>query len=375
MGFSGGKYRPSEIHNDSGGPGDYAEANFTTTNGFQVRIFGKNGTIEVTDPNGRKGGITLFGDAVSSFAIDLRPFINAGAAEKYKIVVQAMGIEAVLEEIEKDRKEKYEARTVANGAMKRAKTVLDQTPVPGADIEIPDEVDVVAVSKQIQQCQKLNAGRQDMISEKSALEDQIQDIEGDIKSLIEELETAKSDLANEKNKYANFPAIPDEIDTTPLQTKLEESQATNKKRADLLRAKETYETAASAKQAAEKEAADAQAALDEVLAKKHNVITELGELPDPNLSLEDGKLLYHGKEWDCVSGAEEYIIATLIGMAQNKGCNFVLADGLECMDPEEQARYDAWGVENGVQQIGTVVTTDPNSCSIFIEDGCVKEAE
>ena len=52
MGFSGGKYKPSEIHNDQGGPGDYAEAHFDTDNGYHVRIFGKNGTIEVTDPDG-----------------------------------------------------------------------------------------------------------------------------------------------------------------------------------------------------------------------------------------------------------------------------------------------------------------------------------
>ena len=84
----------------------------------------KNGTIEVTDPNGLKGGITLFGDAVSSFATDLRPFINANATDKYKIAVLAMGIGEMLEELEIARKAAFTARTGANAIATQAKASL-----------------------------------------------------------------------------------------------------------------------------------------------------------------------------------------------------------------------------------------------------------
>jgi DNA repair exonuclease SbcCD ATPase subunit len=372
MGFSGGKYRPSKIHNDSGGPGDYALVALETTNGYRVRIFGKNGTIEVIDPDGVKGGITLFGDAVSSFAIDLRPFIRANAQEKYKILVQTMGIEDLLEKIEAERKVAYDGRAVANGLAAKADTVFKSTPKPDSKAEIPDEVDVVKVSRKIQRAHNKNNARDTLIARQETLNYTIIDVETEIADLEESLEMAKATLAIHRKALRDSPKIPKEIDTSPLQTQLETSQAVNKKRQALLKLQETYDNALQANKDAQQGATDAQTALDAVLTKKHNAVTELGELPNPDITLEDGQMLYKGQEWDCCSGSEEYVIATQMGLANNKGCNFVLVDGLERMDPVEQAKYDAWGEKVKAQIIGTVVTGDPEQCSIFIEDGQIK---
>jgi|GEM_PF-6610427 hypothetical protein len=374
MGFSGGKYKPTDIHNDSGGPGDYAKVNITTTNGYKVRIFGRNGTIEVTDPDGMKGGITLFGDAVSSFATDLRPFIQANATEKYKILVAAMGIGDLLESIEAERKTAYTARTVANGIAAKADTVFKAAVKPDPDVEIPKEVDVVKLSTEITNMNQANneisqqaSAREKMLEELEAAKDKVADLE-------QALTGANTLMGQLQAKVDAWGALPDFFDGSPLQAQMDTANDTNKKRTKALKAQDIYDQALQANQEAQQGATDAQEALNEVLTKKNNAVTELGELPNDDITLEDGKMLYKGKEWDCVSGADEYIIASEIGLATNKGCNFVLADGLERMDEDEQAKYNAWGEKIGAQLIGTVVTGDPKKCNIFIEDGCVKDS-
>ena len=372
MGFSGGKYRPTDIHNDQGGPGDLASVSITTTNGFKVRIFGKNGNIEVIDPAGKKGGITLFGDAVSSFATDLRPFINANATDKYKIAVLAMGIGDLLETIEAQRKTAFSDRTVANGIALKAKTVLDETVEPGKDVVFPEEVDIVELSAEIQKMNKDNTDRLLLISAKKELVEDLDELSVEEARLQEELKTVKLSIVDKQKDIKDYAPIPDEQDIEPLNAKMATANTTNAKRITLLKVQEDYDAKVLANKAAAQGAVDAQVALDEVIEKKNNTVTELGEISNPDITLEGGQLLYKGKAWDCISGAEELIVATEFGVATNKGCNFVLVDGLESMDPVERGKYDAWGIEHGVQLIGTVVTGDPEQCSIFIEDGQVK---
>lgn len=375
MGFSGGKYKPSDLHNDTGGPGDYAEVNIETTNGYKVRIFGKNGTIEVTDPKGIKGGITLFGDAVSSFATDLRPFINASATEKYKIAVLAMGIGDLLEKIEEQRKIAYDARTVANGVAKNAAAALKAATPPDPAVKIPDEVDVVKLSAEIQKAQDKNQERRNTEIDRGDVQEQRNSLSEEIEELKAELEAKAQELLDMDTKISEFKPLPKVIDLTPLNAKMSTANATNTERTKLLKIQEDHDAKVKASKEAGKAQAAAQATLDEVIEKKHNAVTELGEIQNPDIVLEGGQLLYKGKAWDCISGAEEFIVATEFGYATNKGCNFVLIDGLERMDPVERAKLDAWGIEHGVQLIGTVVTGDPAQCSIFIEDGRVVDKD
>jgi hypothetical protein len=375
MGFSGGKFKPSDLHNDTGGPGDYAEVNITTTNGYAVRIFGKNGTIEVTDPKGKKGGITLFGDAVSSFATDLRPFLNANATEKYKIAVLAMGIGDLLEEIEGQRKTAYDNRTIANGVAKNAAAALKAATPPDPKVKIPDEVDVVQLSAEIQKANKSNNKRQEMIDDKQEMEKQSLTLAEEIDDLEAQLIAKKNALVDLNQTINNYPLWPEEIDLAPLEAKMATANATNTERTKLIQIQTDYDAKVKASNDATKAAQEAQKALDEVIQKKHNAVTELGEIQNPDIVLEGGQLLYKGKAWDCISGAEEFIVAIEFGYATNKGCDFVLIDGLERMDTVERAKLDAWGGENGAQLIGTVVTGDPSQCSIYIEDGRVLDKD
>ena len=72
-----------------------------------------------------------------------------------------------------------------------------------------------------------------------------------------------------------------------------------------------------------------------------------------------------------MSSAEQLIVATSIVRKLNPECGMVLVDKLEQMDVDTLKEFGAWAEKEGLQIIGTRVSTG-EECSIIIEDGYVK---
>ena len=115
---------------------------------------------------------------------------------------------------------------------------------------------------------------------------------------------------------------------------------------------------------------DALTAEIEELRAKRAALLEGADLPYPGLSVQDGKLTLDGKAWDCMSGSMQLGVATAIAARLAPDCKFVLVDKLEQLDANTLAEYDAYLRGNGLQCIGTRVSTG-GECSIVIEDGMV----
>lgn len=94
------------------------------------------------------------------------------------------------------------------------------------------------------------------------------------------------------------------------------------------------------------------------------------ELPLPNLTVQDGELLYRGQKWDNMSGSDHLKVATAIVRKLNPKCGFVLLDKLEQMDIDTLNEFGKWLESEGLQAIATRVSTG-DECSILIEDGYV----
>ena len=126
------------------------------------------------------------------------------------------------------------------------------------------------------------------------------------------------------------------------------------------------------------EALDAEyRALTEEIGSIRRQRTELltqADLPLPGLSVENGKLLYHGQPWGNMSGSDQLRVATAIVRRLNPNCAFVLLDKLEQMDLATLREFGAWLEQEGLQAIATRVSTG-GECSIIIEDGLVKAPE
>ena len=97
-------------------------------------------------------------------------------------------------------------------------------------------------------------------------------------------------------------------------------------------------------------------------------LLEGADMPLEGLSVESGALSYLGKPWDCMSASEQMRVATAIVRKLKPECGFVLVDKLEQLDPDTLAEFGRWCETEGLQVIGTRVSTG-DECSIWIDDG------
>lgn len=101
-------------------------------------------------------------------------------------------------------------------------------------------------------------------------------------------------------------------------------------------------------------------------------LLENADLPLPELSVENGELIYRGNKWDNMSGSEQLKVATAIVRKLNPNCGFVLMDKLEQMDQDTLNEFGKWLEQEQLQVIATRVSSG-KECSVIIEDGYVKE--
>ena len=101
-------------------------------------------------------------------------------------------------------------------------------------------------------------------------------------------------------------------------------------------------------------------------------LLESADLPLPELSVENGELVYRGNKWDNMSGSEQLKVATAIVRKLNPNCGFVLMDKLEQMDQDTLNEFGKWLEQEQLQVIATRVSSG-KECSVIIEDGYVKE--
>jgi hypothetical protein len=101
-------------------------------------------------------------------------------------------------------------------------------------------------------------------------------------------------------------------------------------------------------------------------------LLEGADMPLEGLSVQEGVLTYQGQPWSCMSSAEQLRAATAIVARLKPECRFVLVDKLEQMDTDTLRQFGAWAAEQGLQVIGTRVSTG-GECTVIIEDGEIAE--
>src|SRR5699024_7147924 len=109
--------------------------------------------------------------------------------------------------------------------------------------------------------------------------------------------------------------------------------------------------------------------INDVRQKKVDLL-QSANLPLPELSVENGELIYKGQQWDNMSGSDQLKVATAIVRKLKPNCGFILIDKLEQMDLETLQEFGKWLEQEGLQAIATRVSTG-DECEILIEDGYV----
>jgi hypothetical protein len=373
--LGGEKFRPNAAQRD--GAVAPAHLRVTLSNGVVVERKGKNSSLTVTDPTGRRSGQQLLNAFVEPLALDLPRFMEASDKEKADILLRIIGIGNELHLRDMEIKSIYDKRTFTGQLAQQKKHFADELisypdapeqPLSASDL-IRRQQDILARNGENQrlrqQAQELARQEQQCLDELKRTRERIAELE----KLREELDTKHTKLFNQrKNAEKTVDQLQDES-TAELEASIQSIEETNRKvRANLEKARADDEAA--------KYASDYDKLTDAIEQKRKERLALLNgaDLPLPELSVEDGALTYKGKRWRDMSGSDQLRVAAAIVRRLNPDCGFVLLDKLEQMDMTTLEEFGRWLEAEGLQAIATRVSTG-SECQIIIEDGMVKGAD
>lgn len=373
--LGGERFRPTAAQRD--GAVAPAHLKVTLSNGVIVERKGKNASLTVTDPTGRRSGQQLLNAFVEPLALDLPRFMDASDKEKADILLRIIGIGAELHTRDLEIKGLYDKRTFTGQLAAQKKHFAEElVSYP----EAPDEP--VSASDLIRQQQEILARNGEnqrkrnqldkLIDEKNQLNFTLRDLDEKIEDLKEEYEQTQAkftDLEKQIFQARKSAAQLQDESTAELEASIRDVEETNRKvRANLEKARAEDEAA--------QYASDYDKLTGQIEDKRAERMALLNgaDLPLPGLSVEDGVLTYKGKHWRDMSGSDQLRVAAAIVRRLNPDCGFVLLDKLEQMDMTTLQEFSAWLEAEGLQAIATRVSTG-SECQIIIEDGMVKDAE
>ena len=373
--LGGDRFRPDAAQRD--GAIAPAHLKVTLSNGVVVERKGKNASLTVTDPTGRRSGQQLLNAFVEPLALDLPRFMDASDKEKADILLRIIGVGSELQVKDLEIKGLYDKRTFTGQLAAQKKHFAEEMiSYP----EAPDEP--VSASELIRQQQDIlarNGENQRLRAQYAELEQQVQQCVDELKrtreriatlqQLADELDAKHTKLFDQRETARKTVSQLQDESTAELEASIRDIEETNRKvRANLEKSRAEDEAA--------QYASEYDRLTESIQQKRAERMALLNgaDLPLPGLSVEDGVLTYNGKHWRDMSGSDQLRVAAAIVRRLNPDCGFVLLDKLEQMDMTTLQEFSAWLEAEGLQAIATRVSTG-SECQIIIEDGMVKDAE
>lgn len=373
--LGGERFRPDAAQRD--GAVAPAHLKVTLSNGVVVERKGKNASLTVTDPTGRRSGQQLLNAFVEPLALDLPRFMESTDKEKADILLRIIGVGSELQVKDLEIKGLYDKRTFT-GQLAAQKKHFAEGLISYP--EAPDEP--VSASELIRQQQDIlarNGENQRLRAQYAELEQQVQQCVDELKrtreriatlqQLADELDAKHTKLFNQRETARKTVSQLQDESTAELEASIRDIEETNRKvRANLEKSRAEDEAA--------QYASEYDRLTESIQQKRADRMALLNgaDLPLPGLSVEDGVLTYNGKHWRDMSGSDQLRVAAAIVRRLNPDCGFVLLDKLEQMDMTTLQEFSAWLEAEGLQAIATRVSTG-SECQIIIEDGMVKDAE
>ena len=332
----------------------------TLSNGLVVERKGDKGALKVTDPNGKKAGQQLLNEFVESLALNLPKFMGATGKEKAHTLLQIIGVEDKLAELERQEETIYNQRhalgQIADRKAKYAEELPNYTEAPAEEISIADLI------KSQQEILARNGENQRKRADRERYDRELAQAQIDFDRAKKALEQAEKNALTARKSAEG---LQDES-TAEIEENIRNIDEINAK----VRANIERERAFQEADELKGQYGELSEKIEQIRAEKSSLLNN-AEMPLAGLSVEDGELVYNGAKWDCMSGAEQLKIATAIVRKLNPECGFVLMDKLEQMDAKTLAEFGNWLEQEGLQVIATRVSTG-DECSIIIEDGLAK---
>ena len=366
--LGGDRFRPNAAQRD--GAVAPAHLKVTLSNGVIVERKGKNSTLTVTDPTGRRSGQQLLNAFIEPLALDLPRFMEASDKEKADILLRIIGIGTELHVRDLEIKSLYDKRTFTGQLAQQKKHFAEELiyypeapeePVSASDL-IHQQQEILARNGENQRKRNQLVQLTDLLERQKKV---VADLEFQLSTEKQRLTTMQADVKIAQTSAEN---LQDES-TAELEASIRSIEETNQKvRANLEKARAEDEAA--------QYASDYDKLTEAITQKRADRMALLNgaDLPLPEPSGEDGALTYKGKHWRDMSGSDQLRVAAAIVRRLNPDCGFVLLDKLEQMDMTTLTEFGRWLEAEHLQAIATRVSTG-SECQIIIEDGMVKDAE
>ena len=372
--LGGDRFRPDAAQRD--GAIAPAHLKVTLSNGVIVERKGKNSTLTVTDPTGRRSGQQLLNAFIEPLALDLPRFMEASDKEKADILLRIIGIGTELHVRDLEIKSLYDKRTFTGQLAQQKKHFAEELiSYPDAPEEPVSASDLIRQQQEILARNGENQRKRNqldkLIDEKNQLNFTLRYLDEKIEDLKEEYEQTQAkftDLEKQIFQARKSAAQLQDESTAELEASIRGIEETNRKvRANLEKSRAEDEAA--------RYASDYDKLTEAITQKRADRMALLNgaDLPLPGLSVEDGVLTYKGKHWRDMSGSDQLRVAAAIVRRLNPDCGFVLLDKLEQMDMTTLTEFGRWLEAEHLQAIATRVSTG-SECQIIIEDGMVKDA-
>lgn len=366
--LGGDRFRPNAAQRD--GAVAPAHLKVTLSNGVIVERKGKNSTLTVTDPTGRRSGQQLLNAFIEPLALDLPRFMEASDKEKADILLRIIGIGTELHVRDMEIKALYDKRTFTGQLAQQKKHFAEELIYyPDAPEEPVSASDLIRQQQEILARNGENQRKRDRLAQLTDLFERqkkvVADLEFQLSTEKQRLTTMQADVKIAQTSAADL----QDGSTAELEASIKNIEETNQKvRANLEKARAEDEAA--------RYASDYDKLTEAITQKRADRIALLNgaDLPLPELSVEDGALTYKGKHWRDMSGSDQLRVAAAIVRRLNPDCGFVLLDKLEQMDMTTLTEFGRWLEAEHLQAIATRVSTG-SECQIIIEDGMVKDAE
>ncbi|HEM9338483.1 TPA: AAA family ATPase [Streptococcus agalactiae] len=360
--LGGNKFKPSQAARE--GTMVPPTLKITMSNGLIVERKGKNSSLKVIDPNGQKGGQQLLDSFVEELAINLPKFMDGTPKEKADVLLEIIGVSDQLAELELKEKELYNQRhTIGVIADQKEKFAKEQPYYNDAPKELISIADLIQQQQEVlakngenarkrQNLSVIQQNHQFKQSEVEHLKQQLATAEKQLQELSSDLEIAQRDTmslidestAEIEENISNIEEVNRKVRANLDKDKAEEDAKHQREQYNIL----TND-------------------IESIRQQKRDLLIN-ADLPLEGLSVDDGKLLYLGQEWDNMSGSQQLIVATAIVRKLKPDCGFVLIDKLEQMDNITLEQFGKWLEQEGLQAIATRVSTG-EECAIIIEDG------
>lgn len=360
--LGGNKFKPSQAARE--GTMVPPTLKITMSNGLIVERKGKNSSLKVIDPNGQKGGQQLLDSFVEELAINLPKFMDGTPKEKADVLLEIIGVGDQLAELELKEKELYNQRhTIGVIADQKEKFAKEQPYYNDAPKELISIADLIQQQQEVlakngenarkrQNLSVIQQNHQFKQSEVEHLKQQLATAEKQLQELSSDLEIAQRDTmslidestAEIEENISNIEEVNRKVRANLDKDKAEEDAKHQREQYNIL----TND-------------------IESIRQQKRDLLIN-ADLPLEGLSVDDGKLLCLGQEWDNMSGSQQLIVATAIVRKLKPDCGFVLIDKLEQMDNITLEQFGKWLEQEGLQAIATRVSTG-EECAIIIEDG------